>query len=146
MTDNQTDYTVTVTLDTCEQDVLTALLDALLDLKAVGSTDPYGYVRARVTLRRPTSVHAVDAVEARVHRASLNADQSAEYHVTSAAHLDEIEPDGERDITVGLACALLGVSRQRVHQMVVGGMIASRRLGRELVLAKRDVAEIAASR
>lgn len=133
------DYAVRVTVNSPRDEAsLDALVDALADHDPVGHFDDLGYPEVVVTLTAPSAALAVAGVEREIRS---EFDGAFEIRIASTRYLDEVEPEGMREMTVPEACRALGLTKQRVHQMIASGVLDVRRVGRDLLVSARSVKE-----
>lgn len=131
-------------------DEVDAAMDSLDGYPVSLSVSPRGYRAARITLPAPNLAAAsTAAILAVTHAHGLTVDGAIYTEVMSEAEADLREGSAGVPELIGAteAAQLLGVSPQRVRQMIDEGRLSAHRIGdRSFALVRSEVAAAAAKR
>jgi excisionase family DNA binding protein len=132
-----TQWNVVLELDTTDEDVIETLLDGIHGLGLVGSPTDWGTWQVTLTLEASTLVEAASQAVERVEAVGKVA-------VRSLRALSTIDFDSRSIFDADVvfmheATELLGVSRQRIHQLIASGGLPARRFGRQVGIPRSAI-------
>jgi excisionase family DNA binding protein len=125
-----------------------AIVDAFASLGGVAGVSDHGNADVMASVRAPTMTEATIAVleiaeKAGVGRVVCLQVMPAHEWAARQGFLSRGEPEV---ISVTEVAGILGVSRQRVHQLIASGRIPSHRVGHSHVIERSDIVEYAKGR
>jgi excisionase family DNA binding protein len=133
-----TQWNVVLELDTTDEDVIETLLDGIDGVGLVGSPTDWGTWQVTLTLDADTLIDAASRAVERVEAVGKVAVRAL--RALSTSDFDRRSIFDAELVFMDEATALLGVSRQRIHQLIASGALPARRLGRQVAIPRGAIA------